>query len=264
MSDATSVGSLCDDLAAEHAVLDCMVSALSDDEWLRATPAEPWTIRDQIAHLAFFDERAADAVTHPEEFTRNVATLAPDIGGGLERHLELGGRLGPTVLEHWRAMRAAMLGVLRRLDPSVRVPWYGPPMSGQSFITARLMETWAHGQDVADALGIEREATTRLRHVAFLGVRTFAWSHQVRGLPVPASPPRIELHGPGDLVSTWNEDGDGLVSGPLEDFCLVVTQRRHVDDTALRTEGATARRWMEIAQAFAGPPGPGRQAGIVS
>ncbi|RPI23536.1 MAG: maleylpyruvate isomerase family mycothiol-dependent enzyme, partial [Actinobacteria bacterium] len=193
MPDPTSIASLCDDLAAEHAVLDCIVSDLSDEQWLLATPAEPWTIRDQIAHLAYFDERAVEAATRPEEFAAHVATVAADIESTMERHLELGGRDGPATLEHWRSVRAAMLGVLRRLDPEGRVLWYGPAMSASSFITARLMETWAHGQDVADALGIERAASTRLRHVAFLGVRTFAWSHQVRGLPVPDSPPRVEL-----------------------------------------------------------------------
>jgi uncharacterized protein (TIGR03084 family) len=259
MPDSTSIASLCDDLAAEHAVLDCIVSELTDTQWLLATPAEPWTIRDQIAHLAYFDERAIDAVTRPDEFIAHVADFAADIESSMERHLELDGGDGPAALERWRVARAGMLGALRRLDIMARVPWYGPAMSAQSFITARLMETWAHGRDVADALGIDRGVSTRLIHVAFLGVRTFAWSHQVRGLPVPESPPRVELRGPEDLVSTWNQDGDGLVAGPLEDFCLVVTQRRHVDDTALRTEGAVARRWMEIAQTFAGPPGPGRK-----
>lgn len=257
MPAAVSVATLCDDLAAEHAVLDCMVSALEPDDWLVATPAEPWTIRDQVAHLAFFDERAIEAIEAPETFTEHVAGLAAD----LEGHLDLGGRRGPAALDHWRAVRTEMLALMRRLDPGRRLPWYGPEMSSASFITARLMETWAHGQDVADALGVDRPPTRRLVHVAHLGVRTFAWSHQVRGMPIPATPPHVELTLDGGVVGSWNADGDGSVAGPLEDFCLVVTQRRHVDDTRLVVRGAAARRWMEVAQAFAGPPGSGRQPG---
>jgi uncharacterized protein (TIGR03084 family) len=259
MRAAISVAGLCDDLAAEHAVLDCMVSGLDDEGWALATPAEPWSIRDQVAHLAYFDERAIIAVTDHEAFIAHVAGI--DLESRLDRHLDLGGREGPGVLAHWRVVRTELLSLLRRLDAADRLPWYGPPMSAASFITARLMETWAHGQDVADALGVHRQATPRLAHIAHLGVRTFAWSHQVRGLPVPEAAPRVELRLGDAEIYEWNDGGDGLVSGPIEDFCLVVTQRRHVDDTSLRIEGTGSRRWMEIAQAFAGPAGPGRPPG---
>jgi uncharacterized protein (TIGR03084 family) len=241
-----------------------MVSELDDELWQTPTPAEPWTVRDQVAHLAFFDERAIDAISDPEVFIGHVSEIAADLESGLERHLELGGRDGAATLQHWRVTRSRLLAILRRIDPSARLPWYGPDMSVKSFISARLMETWAHGQDVADALGVVRQPTARLAHVARLGVATFAWSHRLRGIPVPAVPPRVELLSPGGGLLTWNEDGEGLVTGPLQDFCLVVTQRRHVDDTALVVHGETARRWMEIAQAFAGPPGPGRAPGMVS
>ena len=61
---------------------------------------------------------------------------------------------------------------------------------------------------------------------------------------------------------TWGDEGVvDQVRGPALDFCLVVTQRRHLDDTALEVEGPVAAEWMSIAQAFAGPPGPGRKAG---
>ena len=49
--------------------------------------------------------------------------------------------------------------------------------------------------------------------------------------------------------------------GPALDFCLLVTQRRHRDDVAIGVEGRAADEWLDIAQAFAGPPGDGRQPG---
>jgi uncharacterized protein (TIGR03084 family) len=134
-------------------------------------------------------------------------------------------------------------------------------MGAKSFVTARLMETWAHGQDVADALGAERPATDRLRHIAQLGVITRGWTYVNRGVEPPAGDVRVELAAPSGEVWTWGpEDAAGRVTGPALDFCLVVTQRRHVDDTVLLVEGAVARDWLEKAQAFAGPPTDGPQA----
>jgi uncharacterized protein (TIGR03084 family) len=155
-----------------------------------------------------------------------------------------------------------MVDVMGALDPSVRVPWYGLEMSAASSLTARIMETWAHGQDVADALGATRPPTPALRHVAFLGVRAFANSFRARRLVVPEVEVRVDLQGPAGGTWSWGpDDAAQRVDGPALDFCLVVTQRRHVDDTALRCTGDVATEWMTIAQAFAGPPGSGRRPG---
>jgi hypothetical protein len=51
------------------------------------------------------------------------------------------------------------------------------------------------------------------------------------------------------------------VTGPAEDFCLLATQRRHRADLGVLAEGAQAQEWLDIIQAFAGPPGAGRQPG---
>ncbi|SIL68645.1 TIGR03084 family protein [Mycobacteroides abscessus subsp. abscessus] len=125
------------------------------------------------------------------------------------------------------------------------------------------METWAHGQDVVDALGATREATARLRHVAHIGVGARAFSYLANGLDLPADPVRVELTAPDGSVWTWGPaDAANRVSGPALDFCLLVTQRRHRDDTALVADGPLAdHQWLAIAQAFAGPPGGGRVAG---
>jgi uncharacterized protein (TIGR03084 family) len=251
-----------EDLRAEHDALDSVVAGLKAEQWDQPTPAEGWSIRDQITHLTFFDHQAHLAVADPEEFAAALASAAGDPLAFTDRPLAEA-RLQETgeVLGRWRAGRARMLETFAGLAPDTRIPWYGPPMSARSFVTARLMETWAHGQDIVDALGVPREATTRLRHVAHLGVLSRPFAYQVRGLTVPDEPVRVELHAPDGDVWTWGEPGDQSVRGPALDFCLVVVQRRHVDDTRLEVEGEAARRWMEIAQAYAGPPGTGRRPG---
>lgn len=244
----------------ESAELVALIEPLTPDEWETVTPAEPWTITDQVGHLAYFDEEAALAATDPE-------TLADHVNGAIHTIVEDTAELhrqreldGPATLEWFREARSRLLAATVDLDPDHRIPWYGPPMRARSFLVARLMETWAHGTDVADALGTSLPVTDRLFHVADLGVRTFSWSFSNRGLDVPEERVRVTLRAPSGAERTWNEEQEQVVSGRVEDFCLVVSQRRHVDDTDLRTDGPLARKWMEVAQVFAGPPGQGRAA----
>ncbi|KDN86064.1 hypothetical protein KCH_18810 [Kitasatospora cheerisanensis KCTC 2395] len=165
-----------------------------------------------------------------------------------------------ALLGRWRAGRAEVARVLAEVPGDVRVPWFGPPMKARSMLTARLMETWAHGQDVADALGVDRVPTDRLRHIAHLGVRTVGFAFAAHGRPAPTVPIRFELRSPGGGLWAWGEEGAAdRVSGPALDFCLLVTQRRHRDDLALTAVGDTANAWLPRAQAFAGPPGEGRK-----
>jgi uncharacterized protein (TIGR03084 family) len=250
------------DLEAEQQSLDDMVSGLPDDEWAMPTPAPGWSILDQISHLAFFDEQARIAITDSEAFAKSLGHIAADIGGFMARSIERGRSLGPAgVVMWWRTERAGAAAAFQDLVPGNRISWYGPPMSPASFISARIMETWAHGQDCADALGVEREATPRLRNVAHVGVLARNYAYEVHGKSAPAEPVRVELDAPNGAKWTWNESAKDCVRGDAYDFCLVVTQRRHPDDTGLIIEGEPAREWMSIAQAFAGPPGEGRRPG---
>lgn len=256
------IDTLCTDLYDEHASVDDLVVGLDEPTWDLPTPAEPWTIRDQISHLAFFDEQAALAVLEPDRFTANLTKAAEDIDAFMDAPLDFGRALpGNEVLSWWRGIRTQMLRGFWAADPTVRVPWFGPPMSLASFISARLMETWAHGQDVVDALGVEREATDRLKHVCHLGVRARRNSYAAQGREFPEGDVRVELTAPSGATWSWGEDQENVVRGSAEDFCLVVTQRRHLDDTDLGVTGPLATEWMSIAQAFAGPPGPGRSPG---
>lgn len=253
---------LCTDLYDEHADLDNVVVTLEAPLWETPTPAEPWTVRDQISHLAFFDEQATLAVAEPQRFEASLARIAADPDGFLRSGLEMGRALPEQeVLSWWRAARTQMLRAFWDADRSVRVPWFGPTMSIASFVSARLMETWAHGQDVADGLGAVREPTDRLEHVCHLGVRARRNSYAARGLEFPGGDVRVELVAPSGAEWSWGESKTDVVRGSALDFCLVVTQRRHIADTELQVSGPLAEGWLAIAQAFAGPPGPGRQPG---
>jgi uncharacterized protein (TIGR03084 family) len=262
---------ICSDLKWEQGRLDALVDGLAQPVWERLTPCGEWTVKDQISHLAYFDHSARLAATDADKFTRRmiedlgrVRDMAEADAITLARGRALSTR---GLLEWWRQERRSLLAALKRLDPKDRLPWYGPPMSARSFATARLMETWAHGQDVYDALGLTRPPSPGLRHVAHLGVATFKWSFSNRGLEVPETPVRVELIAPNGEIWTWEEkDTEEKITGPAEDFCLVVTQRRHLEDTALVAHGAVARKWMQVAQAFAGPPTlgppPGKSAAL--
>jgi uncharacterized protein (TIGR03084 family) len=250
---------LLDDLAAEEQDLDAVVARLSEADWSKPTPAVGWDVRDQLTHLAWVEEAARLAATDAGAFTETIAKPARRSPDFESEQMERGRALsGAGVLAWWREERAAALDALRAVarsdaDPAPRLPWFGPPMSVRSFMTARLMETWAHGQDVVDALGVQRAPTDRLRHIAHLGVSTRGWSYVVRGLEPNQAPVEVALVAPSGETWQWGE-GPELVRGTALDFCLVVTQRRHWKETALSVEGPAATQWMEIAQAFAGRP----------
>jgi uncharacterized protein (TIGR03084 family) len=248
------------DLVAEQEDLDRLVAGISAQQWDLPTSAQPWTIRDTISHLAFFDERQTQAILDPEGFANEVNLR---LGGDYDEYMSIGLNHGravspPEVLAWWRRARADELTAFWTVAPDQQLPWFGPPMKARTSASARLMETWAHGHDVAEALGVDRPPTARLFHIAELGVKTFSWSFLNRGLEVPPEKVRVELSGPGGLSKTWNDDSEQSISGGVDHFCLVVAQRINYLDTDLKVDGDIARRWMEVAQIFAGPPGPGR------
>ena len=251
------------DLQAESAALDAILAPLRPEQYLLPTPAAGWCVADQVSHLAFFDEAALLAAVDPGQFRVEAAEMIA-LGPGFPDEVAARYRTvpGPELRDWLLRARRALLDGFAAIEPSRRLPWYGPEMSAASSVTARLMETWAHGQDIADALGAERQPTDRLRHVAHIGVATRPYSFANRGLPVPQEPVRVELTAPGGAVWAWGPDGAAdRVTGTALDFCLVVTQRRHRADTDLVVRGPAAEGWIAIAQAFAGPPGPGRTPG---
>jgi uncharacterized protein (TIGR03084 family) len=259
----TSYERLIDDLASEHAALDAVLVQMREAQWDLATHAPGWRVRDQVTHLAHFDEAATLAMTDADAFRRAAESARAGVGRATyeARWLARGRAMQPAaLLAWWRGAAAALVAAARAADPKARLPWYGPPMGALSFVTARLMETWSHGLDVVDVVGIPRPDTDRLRHVAFLGVRTREFSYATRGLPPDTTPVYVELRAPSGAVWTYGDPAAAdRIAGSASDFCRVVTQRRHVADTNLEISGAAAREWMRVAQAFAGPPGEGRR-----
>jgi len=247
---------LLDDLRAETASFETLLAPLSAQGWELPTPAAGWAVRDQVSHLAWFDDAATTAVRDPAAF----AALAGAMTSVDEVAVQARG-LTPGELRAWfGTSRPRLVDTLTPLEPRRRVPWFGTEMSAASFVTARLMETWAHGQDVADATGVTRKPTDRLRHVARIAFMALPYSFAAHGLPVPDRPVRAELILPGGQEWTAGPaEAADVVRGPALDFCLVTTQRIHLSDTALEFTGETARAWLRIAQAYAGPPGKGRE-----
>ncbi len=254
---------ICDDLRAETDDLLGILRGLSASDWDRPTPAQGWAVRDQVSHLAFFDDTGTLAATDAEAFAQSAKVLMsdPDPGvGGITK----GRAMTSSELFDWFvSSRTKMIEVFEALDPKARLPWYGPAMAAVSFATARLMETWAHGQDIADTFGVSRVPTARLKHVAHIGTRARPFAYVTNGCPAPEGDVAVVLRAPNGETWTWNDHAIEVneVRGDALDYCLVVTQRRHLADTNLVVSGPLAEDWMPIAQAFAGGPGGGREPG---
>ncbi|BFV60096.1 TIGR03084 family metal-binding protein [Kitasatospora sp. CMC57] len=258
MVDATVVLT---DLRTESAELDALVAELDPSGFAVPTPAEGWTIAHQIAHLAWTDRWSLLACRDGDRFTTEaLAIYASGIDPVDAGAAEGVGENPAALLDRWRQGREELATELASVAASGRrLPWFGPPMKAASMATARLMETWAHGQDVADALGVTRVPTDRLRHVAHLGIRTVGFAFTLHGAPVPEAPIRVELASPSGELWTWGPpDAADSVRGPALDFCLLVTQRRRPEDLALTVTGPVVDAWLPIAQAFAGFSGKGR------
>ncbi len=260
-----SAAAITADLVAEQDALDAVVADLDEAGWASATPSPGWSVADQIGHLAYFDRTAALAINDTDAFVAHRAELFGAAGAASadpddadDATLSWARALSPAdLLASWREARAELAAAAATLADDDRVEWYGPSMGARSFLTARLMEAWAHGQDVVDTVGGDRAATDRLFHIAQLGVITRGWSYAVRGREQPEAEVAVVLEAPDGDRWHWAEDASDRVEGTALDFCLVVTQRRHLDDTGLRVTGPAAEEWMAIAQAFAGGPTDG-------
>jgi len=256
----TAALQIVDDLRAESNELDELVAELPDVEWARPTPAPRWTIAHQIAHLLWTDRVALTSVTDERRFAEVLTAAARNPTGFVDAAAEdLAASPPALLLTDWRSTRQRLHDALCTVPDGRKLMWFGPPMSAASMATARLMETWAHGLDVADALGVRRPPTSRLKSIAHIGVRTRDYAFTVHGLTPPTQPFHVRLIAPGGDTWSWGPDAaEQRVTGSAEDFCALVTQRRPRTELDVSAEGADAVKWLEIAQAFAGPPGAGR------
>jgi len=254
----TDLAAITADLAAEQQSLDDVVVELALEQWDTPTASPGWRVRDQIGHLTYFDGTATLAISDEARFQASLESLMSS-GDRMEAMTLFRDLTSEELLARWRANRRELLDAAAGLQDGQRVPWYGPSMSAKSFLTARLMECWAHGTDVVDAVDGHRPPSDRLRHVAQIGFITRGWTYANRGEEVPSGDVRVELTSPSgaDVWTFGPDDAEATVRGPAEHFCQVVTQRRHLDDTDLVVEGEVARDWLAKAQAYAGPPSEG-------
>lgn len=252
------------DLREEGDELYELVRTLEAGDWDRPTPFKNWTVNDVIAHLHTTDLVATVALEEPERFRAMVRDGERAIWIGVASanpsDLPKGAELG----KRWYAYLGELCDRLARVDPSTRVPWFGPDMGARMFATARQMETWSHGQDVYDLLKKPRYNTDRIKNIAVIGVRTFGWTFANRREEIPTDIPYVRLTAPSGETWEWNDPSDtNFVRGDAVEFCHVVTQGRNIADTALEVAGDTATRWMAVAQCFAGgpetPPAPGER-----
>ncbi len=248
-----------DDFLAESEVLDRILIGREDAEFQTETEFKLWTVDDVLVHLHFWNGAANLTLVDQDAFQALLDEVAPALRAGNLRQFENQAipERGQSLRETWIARARDMAARWRELDPKRRLPWAGPPMSARSSMTARQMETWAHGFEVFDVFGIQRSETDRIRNIVVLGVNTFGWSHRVHGLDVPDRLPLVRLTAPSGGIWTFGgdgDDGDGEIAGPAVDFAAVVTQTRALSDTGLKVSGRVAQTWMAHAQCFAGPP----------
>jgi uncharacterized protein (TIGR03084 family) len=246
------------DFRDESDALHALIADLAPAELDRATQFKGWTINDIVRHLHFWNRAADLSLTDEAAFMALAGEAMREVekvGIRAKERALLDGLSGRPLVAAWREHYADMGTRWSVLEPKQRVKWVGPDMSVRSSITARHMETWAHGLAVFDLLGVEREERDRIRNIVVLGVNTFGWTHKVHGLATPARMPHLRLSAPSGAVWEFGEPADDeRIEGSAMEFCQVVTQTRNIADTSLAVRGEIATRWMAIAQCFAGPP----------
>ncbi|MEV8513811.1 TIGR03084 family metal-binding protein [Dactylosporangium sp. NPDC051484] len=253
-------------LTADGNDVDRLVSDLDAEQWALPTPAVGWTVAHQIAHLAATFRMAGMAAADPDRFIAMTGRLGSDFNANVTAALsEYVVEPPAELLRRWRAERAAAEKSIGALPMDQLVPWLVRPLPAMVLAMAGMMELFAHGQDIADALGVRRRVTDRIGQVVHFAVRTWDFGYQSRGLQTPDVAFRFEITAPSGAVWEFGPaDSPERITGPAEDFCLLVTRRRHRDDLAVVAAGELAEQWLDIAQAYRGPAGPGRQAGQFS
>jgi uncharacterized protein (TIGR03084 family) len=251
------------DLTAEAVEVDALVAGLAEAEWETPTPAPGWRVREQIAHLTFILRIAGLAAAQPEAFVAMTKSLTGGLDVAVNAALkEFEHDPAEVLLTKWRADRDAAIKALAAVPGDQLVPWLVRPLPPYVLACAGMMELFGHGQDVADALGVRPVRTDRLAHLVGFAVRVRDFGYEAHGLTPPVAEFRFEITGPsGARWAFGPEDSPERITGSAEDFCLLVTRRRHRDDVDVRAEGALADQWLDIAQAYRGPAGEGRRPG---
>ncbi|TDV41039.1 TIGR03084 family metal-binding protein [Actinophytocola oryzae] len=251
------------DITAEAADFEGLVAGIDEAAWALPTPAPGWSVAHQVGHLAFIFRLAGAAAAEPQVFKAMVERASGDFDAAVNASLE--SYLGDppeVLLNRWRDERDTAIKALAAVPADQVVPWLVRPLPPAVLCCAGMMELFAHGQDIADALGVTRTRTDRLWFVAWFVTLVWDFGYQARGLSTPDVQFRYELTAPSGALWTFGpEDAGQRITGPAEDFCLLATRRRHRDDLAVTAVGAEADQWLDIAQAYRGAAGDGRRPG---
>lgn len=247
------------DFKEESDALFTLLAPLSDDDFDRPTLFKSWTLNHILGHLHYGNMLADLSLNDEAKFHETYGAMQKLREDGTDTTVAtdvmLEGLRGQALLTAWRTFYGPMSDRFAAADPKARVKWVGPDMSVRSSITARLMETWSHGQAIFDLLGVERQDTDRIKNVAVLGINTFGWTFVNRGEDVPKPKPYVRLTGPSGDIWEWHDPSAAeRIEGSASEFCQVVTQTRNIGDTQLQVTGPVATQWMQVAQCFAGPP----------
>lgn len=252
-----------EDFRAESDALFELLNKADPSCFDEPTQFKRWTINAVLQHLHFWNQMAGFQITDEAKLINRMKAVGRHSGGmrGFEAE-HFAGLSGSNLLRAWHSEAQTVADLFGTTDPKARLKWAGPDMSARSSITARLMETWAHGQEIYDHLGVVRKNEDRIQNIVVLGVNTFNWTYKTRGEEPPTTMPYLKLQAPsGELWSFGAPSDSEFIEGRAEEFCQVVTQTRNIADTALRVTGSVAKDWMSKAQCFAGapetPPAPG-------
>jgi len=253
------------DFKEESDALYALLKDLDDADFATPTQFKGWTLNNVLEHLHMWNWAANESHADEANFIAFLEDVMSSVASGGMRAYEgkwIGDLSGRALLDAWHSFYTDMGTRFSEIDPKKRLKWAGPDMSARSSISARLMETWAHGQEVYDHLGVTRQDADRIRAIAVLGTNTFGWTYATRQETPPGPMPYVKLDAPSGAVWTFGEESDSeRVEGSASEFCQVVTQVRNIKDTQLAVTGAVATDWMSKAQCFAGgpetPPAPG-------
>ncbi len=241
------------DLADEQAALAALLDSLSTADYSRASAADGWLVRDQVAHLADTSHVAADTLTGgPRTFAAAVGGFA-SAAEFTQAPLADARRLPIRELVSWWSTWADQTRhALADRAEDTRVAW-GFGMPADTFAAARLMEHWAHGLDIADALGLPVPGSARLRHVAELGRATLRYAAALARVPWPTGRTlRLELSDADDAVHRLGQDdATDSITGSLLAWCRVATRRtRGAPPRELRPSGPLAELALAHARAY--------------
>lgn len=246
------------DLEAETNQIEEWVTPLDAVDWNTVTTPEGWTITHQVAHLAWTDRASLTAIGGGEPFAAVLALAMNDPLGFVDAETERwAAELPPDEqLVRWQKGRAELAAALGAVPAGTKLPWFGPPMSPTSMATARFMETWGHGHDVAEGLGKAYPQNDRCKHVCHIGVRARGNAFAMNQITDPGDDIRVELVAPSGELWTWGgEEAENRIEGSGYDFALLAIRRRQRGDVDVRATGPVADQFLDIVQAFAGMPG---------